>query len=71
MAVAKKDNDLIKRIGELVIKEFSDFKRYLGHDIQLEHLFDVRVKEYWSKVEAGIKEEIKDNGRTADTTADA
>lgn len=66
MAATKKP-DLISRIGELVLEEFDDFKRYLRHDIQLEHLMTNRFKEYWAKVEARIKEEFKDNGRTDNT----
>ena len=74
MAVTKKP-DLVSRIGELVLEEFSDFKRFLHEEeivehnvIQQENLMNKRFKEYWAKVEARIKEEFKDNGR-ADNTA--
>ena len=59
--------ELYKHIGELIIKEFTDFKRYLGHDIQLEHLYEVRTREYWAKVESKLMEELKSNGRNTGT----
>ena len=53
--------DIITRIGVEVVKEFADFKRYLGHNIQLEHLADVKFNEYWSNVEKTIREQEKMN----------
>lgn len=64
-------SELIKHISELVIKEFSDFTRYLKHDIQLERLYEVRTREYWLKVEQRLTEELKSNGRTDTAGTDA
>lgn len=61
------NQEQLAHIGELVKKEFAAFRRYLGNDIQLEHLLNVRIEEYWNNILQRLKEEEKQNGRTTST----
>ncbi len=58
--------ELDERVKQIIDDEFSDFEKYMP-TLQDVRMYQRKRKEYWQNIEAKIKGESANNGRTEET----